>query len=138
MAQLLFFIIGMFLLPIAEHSFFLKALEKMYLASTEDSSMFTDIFNTNTNNDKDQFLTITTDMPPIFKNTKFEQRVRFHHPIKLTWRNRMKLLAIRIFECFICKDSAKSESSQLERLVRLYYMGKRRLEKDLSVEYILK
>jgi len=92
------------MLPIAEHSFFLKALQKMYLASTQDSTMFTHSFNTTKSNDKDKFLTITTDMPPIFKDTKFEQRVMLHHPIKLTFGKQMKLLMIRIFEWFICKD----------------------------------
>ena len=39
-AEIVIFVFGVFLLPVSEHSFVIKALERLYLASTIDENLF--------------------------------------------------------------------------------------------------
>jgi len=102
-AQIAAFLLSIIFYPIAHHSFVLKALERLYLASTSDANLFSRTFDTakiyKRKHFKNKYLTYKKDMPPIFKDTKVEKEIRNHYPIKISLWNSIKLFFIRPCRC---------------------------------------
>ena len=77
--EVLVFIFGLFLFPISEHSFTMKAISILYLARTENKNVFQ-----KAKSSKKKTRNLKTQVPSIFKGTPVEKEVRNHHAIKVS------------------------------------------------------
>lgn len=82
-------------------------------------------------NDKNKFLTLKTRIPKKFIDTKIQNEVKLHFPIKLSFGKKLKLFFMKFSNLFVC-------SKQSKKLKKLYDLGSKRLEKDMSFERIIK
>jgi len=102
MALLFSFIIS----PISEFSFFLKALEKLYLVKTKDNNFFPKAFKeAKKKNGRPKFKTFKRKIPDCLKNTDVEKNICDHLPIKLSWSQKVKMFFLKVFgnRCMISK-----------------------------------
>jgi hypothetical protein len=125
-------VLGLFFLPISSHSFVMKALEKLFLARTLDTSMFVKAKLENKNK-KRKFRSLKAKIPEVFKNTPVEAEARNHYPIKLSFLNNIKLFMLNLFSC-----KSKDKTSFSHRLLTLYNVGRDKIEKSLRIEKLLK
>jgi cell division protein YceG involved in septum cleavage len=119
--EIIFFLMSGILYPIAEFSFKLKALQKLYLARTTSPEI---LLQPKSKKRK------SVRTPDGFKNTEIEKEIQQHHQIKLSSINSFRLYLSR----FYCR---KKEGVNL-KLSQLYETGTERLEKEMSLEKIIK
>ena len=120
-------VLSIFISPISEHSFMVKALEKLYLARTEQSDLFA----------KPSKVEHVKDL---YKETKIEEEVKKHFPIKLSLGKNLKLFCINICCGNSCWKKWWKTSFNLsdKRLRTMYDKGVSRIEFDLSIEQLIR
>jgi hypothetical protein len=72
------------------------------------------------------------------KDTKYQDEVKKHYLIKLNFFSHIKLLAMNNFKWLGCILPIDLEGSDSQKLLKLYDQGSRRVEKDISLERIVK
>ena len=132
--EVITFMFGIFLVPISEFSFVIKALQKLYLARTTQTGLFKNDKMRKKKN-KTKFKTIKTLTPSKFKDTPLETEVNMHYPIKLRLCTSLKLYIMSTLGCLFCKCAKNKKDTQL---LKLYEAGQERLANDLSVEKMIK
>lgn len=113
--------------PISSFSFNLKALQKVFIARTNDSSLF----KTNSQTKVQKIQT-----PFTMRNTKVEEEVLKHYRIKLSARQKLSMFIMSKCKCF--KKCMAPAGSNNEKLMKLYKLGQERLHNDLSMEKMVK
>ena len=123
--SVMFMICGALLSPISEHSFFIKAISKLYLARTKDNSLFADRKSKKAQQKlkKNQKVSKTIDL----KEAKSFSRNRV---IKFSVRQKVNLYFQNMFSgCFNPND---------DKLWRLFSQGQERLEKEFDAVYLIR
>jgi hypothetical protein len=72
------------------------------------------------------------------KDTKYQDEVKKHYLIKLNVFSHIKLLAMNNLKWLGCILPINLEESNSQKLLKLYDQGSRRVEKDISLERIVK
>lgn len=130
MFELIIGVISVFLLPLSEFSFKLKALNKLYLVRTTSPEIIGDAI-------KFKKMKMTSKMktktPDGFKGTDIEKEVENHYPIKLSMGKRLRLFFLQstIRSCLSKTDINK-------KLTKMFQTGTQRLENEMSIEKILR
>ena len=117
--EVITFIFGIFLFPVSEFSFIIKALEKLYLARTSQTGLFKNDKMKKKNN-KTKFKTMKTMTPSKFKDTTVESEANMHYPIKLRLCTILKLYIMNTLGCLFCKCARNRREKQL---LKLYETG---------------
>jgi hypothetical protein len=78
--DVLLLLFGLLIYPISEHSFVLKAIEKLFLAHSVQENVFVK----QTKNKNKKFRSLKVKIPEVFKNTEVENHVQKDFPIRLT------------------------------------------------------
>lgn len=114
---------ALFLVPVSQFSFTLKAIKKLFIARTSDSTLLTRKEKKTLDVKKGKILKL--DLPTNLKGTPFEIEISNYYPIKLAPR--------QIFKLFFDTQSCckRKEKDQLEML---YKQGQDRLESEMRIE----
>jgi hypothetical protein len=115
--EVLVSILGIFILPISEHSFILKALNKLYLARTTDKNMFKKPKDKGKKKKGKSYL----ETPQELRETEIEKEVRMHYPILLSFETSIKLFILNLLrrlKCYWKKE--EGEKTLSEKLLSLY------------------
>jgi len=74
---------------------------------------------------------------PIFVNNKvIEKEVKTHYPIYLSFYRSFQIFCLNKIECLLC--FSKKKLTTTKRLLKLYKIGSERMNKEMSIENIIK
>ena len=128
----LVFLSTVFLVPIAEYSYILKSLEKLFVVKTSDTTLFEhreETLEKKTKREKKGFnmrrLSTITDIVL----GKKEKQTHFY-TIKLSWRTKIKLFILDLVKC-----GGKNRDKKLLKMIK---DGSEFVNQDMSVEKIIK
>ena len=99
---------SIFVAPFSEHQYILKALEKLYLAKTEQSDLF---LNPQMKNE----------VKEVYKQTQIGDEISKHYHVKLSFRKELKLFFSNLLCIPTCLNGKFSLTSK--RLLRMYKNG---------------
>lgn len=129
-----FVVLGLLMGPISEHNFTMHYLQQMFLVRTEDPTLFekTKLLK---KNKKPRFKSLKVKIPESLKGTEVEKETSKHLPVKVSFLNNLRLFFQT--NCGIfgrCFGSSKHSKA----LKKLLEVGQKRIERDLSIENIVK
>ena len=123
-------LLGIFIYPMSEFSFYLKAMERLFLAKIKSPDFFINVNPEKKKRNKNMKHT----MPDKLKGTEFEVSKELHYPIKLRFFKILKMFCLSKINC--CgSPSKRSEGSYL---TDLYSKGSERVDVSLSLEKLIK
>jgi hypothetical protein len=124
--------LGFFMMPLSEHSFVLKALNKMFLARTYDTNLFKKPKRKHKKKNPQP-----TEVPEALKGTEIEQEVQMHYQIKLSTFNSVVLFIYNKLPFLKNFKFEDINEQTVKRLKTLYAVGKTRIEEDLQIERLI-
>jgi hypothetical protein len=127
--------LGIFIFPLSEFSFLLKAISILYLARTEDQGLLEEMEPRNKHG-KQKSKNLKEGVPETLKGTSAAKEAGLHKPIKLSFGNSIYLFFLSKFER--CSCCLKYGAKRTGKMLKLFIEGSERLERELNVERILK
>ena len=126
-------VIAFFISPFSEHFFQMKFLRKLYLVKTQRLNVFQTPVGIplKKSNNKIKFKNLKQQIPESIESPDLIQETNLHYPIKVSIWQSLKILFSPLFKC-----SKKDE--ELKVLQQLKQKGCERIDKDLSIERLIK
>ena len=137
--EVLILMFYLFITPLSEHSFTMKALSQLFLARTTDSDLFAkpDVPKNKEKVNKNKWKSMKVAIDQKICPKEMEAEVNRHYPIKLSFYMNTRLFCLKRFGILSCY-CLSSRADAFQRLKRLYDNGSDRLEKELSIERVMK
>jgi hypothetical protein len=133
--DVLVFLVGGLIFPIAEHHFIMKYLQKMFLVQTKEDHLFLEFKPVENSKKKFMSKNLKDSIPANLKDSEFEKEVSEHRGIRLGFKDFI-LVFIQSKCSFLSRCFWKR--AEPKKLKRLISEGKKRITKDLSLEKIIK
>jgi len=124
--EVIMIVFGFFLFPISEHSFFLKAIKKLYLVRTEDNSMFLP--------NNDEKLAKFEKFKEKIDDPEVKEEVEKHRFARLKFSDSVKLYLANSLGVLFCNCCW----SKKEKYQRLYEKGQEKIESELDIVRLTK
>ena len=123
-------VFGIFLFPISEHSFYLHAARLLYLAKTDDATVFKEAEN-KVGNEK----YLDPQSFPKSLNDSEKRQIKTHRPIVLSAYDNVMLFTSRLLGTLFCCDSCWKKRGKLEKM---YDLTEERITKELDIVRVMK
>jgi hypothetical protein len=114
---------GFFLFPISEHSFYIKAINKMFLARSTDKSLFAPPKTGD-----------LTKAKKLAEDKEIAAEIENHHPVHIRFLDSVRLFIANQLGCLFC-NCLWSKKRQYQRL---YDKGQERIEEQLDIVKLLR
>ena len=100
-SEIFLLIFGIVAFPYSQFSYYLKVIEKLYLVRTCEIDLFKN-GKSKKKNGKTKFKTLKTSIPTMYDHKEIVKEVGYHHAVKLTLYNELKLYFLTQFGWICC------------------------------------